>query len=210
MNMFKMKPGKLLATALFGAAVGFFQPASAITLTFDPVPIDGVQVDSTATVGCSGGPTCKGFIDGGDQNVAPSHIGTEDENFAWLYNLGNSGTSTETTAMNTIAGQSFLDSDLTSLSFDSLSGIFKFFTTAEYFLIKIGGGQTEKQDTAFFHVLGGGLVTVLYNPGSITGLSHVSAFGGRIEIPLPAALPMFLLMLGGTALVARRRKQAAA
>jgi hypothetical protein len=62
---------------------------------------------------------------------------------------------------------------------------------------------------SFFFVNNAGLIElglVFDDKGSSgAGFSHFTEWGIS-EIPLPAALPMFLLVLGGTALVARRRR----
>jgi hypothetical protein len=183
--MMMMKPSRLLASALFCATLGFAYSANAST-----IDIGG----GAATLDC--GDKCFGFIGGGSPG-SPSGTGTLDIVpllTADLYAVSPSSPTNETLALATLLG--FDPGTPTVVDIGSLSG---FASDAIYFMLKLGA------DSAFFENTSGMsmVLSLSSTPGRGAGLSHITTWG---VIPLPAALPMFLLALGGAALVARRRR----
>jgi hypothetical protein len=176
-----------LAAALLCAGLGFAQSATAATIAI----AGGDGVFRGATLDC--GDACIGFIGGGSTGE-PDSIGTLlDDGLADRYRLSNSSPATETAALETLLG--FDVGPATVLDIQSLSG---FGSGALYFALKLGPNHAffaNASDTV-------GMILSL-STGRGAGLSHVTTWG---VIPLPAALPMFLLALGGAALVARRRR----
>ncbi len=203
--MFMMKLNRLWVPALFGAVFGFAQPANATTTV---ITLDALSATATCTAAVAA-PVCEGFLAGTTDAMSalttPTELGILSPTNADLWNLANSAAATATSAINTLTGLTLATG--TKVETGGVSS-FSFITSAAYFMLKIGGGG---QGDAFFKNNGGIFtVNVDYDDGiggEGGGLSHIVSFGGSItRIPLPAALPIFLLMLGGAALVARRRR----
>ena len=207
--MFMINPGKLLATALFGAAVGFFQPANATTI----IDVNLGSADLTCNAGSPTDNECAGYITGGTrgqlQALAP---GVQDFIDADVYDVifgggGSNALEIELAALKTVVG-SDADGILIGDVFKQDTGgdLFGFVIDPSvlFWSIKLGAG------TAYFANLATMATTNFVDytaTGMAGGLSHIISYGGELTIiPLPAALPMFLLVLGGTALVARRRR----
>jgi hypothetical protein len=196
----------LLKAAVGAMALGFIalaaQPAEATTV----ITIN----DTSASISCSGSadPACQGFTQSGSPG-APTGLGTLGST-ADLFHLADSSPATETAALNTLAGTSFLSTDQTTIDTGSASS-FSIFTDALYFMIKIGGGTLpDMEDHAFFKLLVPGTVEVVYDANGQTsgGLSHVAVWGGSITpVPLPAALPLFAGGLAGLGWLSRRKKR---
>ena len=176
------KPARLLAPVLFCAVFGFAQGANAVTV----IGINGTAATLTCDFSCVG-------YTGATVGGVPTELGTEGL-FADLYTLPNSSLSTQTAAMEVVSGESAA----TWLGMGEQQGLdLNIDATELYFLLKIGRFST------FFRNTSGGALVLSYATNGATGvgLSNVTAW-----VPLPAALPMFLLALGGAALVARRRR----
>jgi hypothetical protein len=197
--MLMTKPARLLAPALFCAALGFTQPANAIT-----VSVGGTTAEVICLASGVVSPECQGFTGAGSTGF-PTGLGTLSGTTADQYDVSPSNPTSETLALNTLAGTSFT---LTDFAKTNTSGVdsFSFVTLAEYFMIKLGAGH-------FFFQNNAGLATlvVTYNKNGVGGagaggLSHIAEWGMAV-IPLPAALPMFLASLGGLLWVGRRRRR---
>ena len=194
------KPARLLAPTLFCAALGFAQPASAIT-----VSVGGTTAEIICLASGVVSPECQGFTGAGSTGF-PTGLGTLSGTAADQYDVSPSNPTNETSALNTLAGTSFT---LTDFAKTDTSGVdsFSFDTLAEYFMIKLGAGH-------FFFQNNAGLATlsVTYNKNGVGGgsgaggLSHIAEWGVAV-IPLPAALPMFLASFGGLLWVGRRRRR---
>jgi hypothetical protein len=198
--MFITSPSRMFASALFCAAIGFGVPANAITYDIQVLDTDGST--SVGQVYCES--FCEGFTLGGSTSF-PTGPGTLSTTEAAYYGLGGSSPANETLALNTLIGAVTFNPDGSDATKSVESPDPNFFTSAEYFSFKLGAG------TYFFHLFGTGNVNIIYEEigGSGSGLSHYTEWG-MSEVPLPAALPMFLLALGGLGFVGRRRRQAAA
>ncbi len=82
---------------------------------------------------------------------------------------------------------------------------FDFMSTAEYILLKIGGGNSL--NVALIHNLSGGKLNLNFSTtAQASGLSHYTEFGETSVVPLPAALPLLLTAIAGFGLVGRRKK----
>jgi hypothetical protein len=193
-----------MKAAVGAMALGFFalaaRPADAVTV----ITIN----DTISSISCSGTNSCAGFTQSGSPG-APSGLGTLGTT-ADLFHLANSSPTTETAALNTLAGTSFLATDETKVDSPATS----FIVNALYFMIKIGGGTLPgHEDHAFFKLLVPGEVQIVYDQNGQTsgGLSHIAVWGGTVTpIPLPAALPMLLTAIGGLFMLGRRRREIAA
>lgn len=85
---------------------------------------------------------------------------------------------------------------------------FDFMSTAEYILLKIGGGNTL--NTALIHNLSGGILNLNFSTDAQgSGLSHYTEFSQTSVVPLPAALPLLLTAIAGFGFVGRCKKKMA-
>lgn len=74
-----------------------------------------------------------------------------------------------------------------------------------YFSMKFGN------DTAYFKNVTGQPITLSFNTGTASGLSHVTVYGPDYtpSIPAPAALPLLLTGIAGLGWLSRRRTKKA-
>jgi hypothetical protein len=212
MKMFLMKPGRLLVSAAFAGLLAFAAtPASAVSTVCDlsgSPPLSNAFIATGIDVYAScevGDPSARGGNDSADQVNLDTMFGLSD----WV-NLGR------------VEGGSGTGGILTN--FDSggmLSGTWSFASSvwagfANIMLVlKDGNAPTTIPNSYVGYLLVFGDFDGLWqspftnsNGTTQKQLSHMTAYGS--VIPLPAALPMFLLALGGLGFVGRRRRQAAA
>ena len=182
-----LKPSRLLAPALLCAALGFAQSANAVTT---------INIDSgIASLDCS--LTCVGFTGGSLVPPTTGTTGLSADLYDVIGDLGNSNPTTERLAMSILSGVSVATLGTASkVITDDLTG---FLTDAIYFALKIGN------EHAFFENTSGFALSLDYSQsaGTGSGLSHITTWG---VVPLPAALPMFIIALGGLFAVGRRRR----
>lgn len=185
------------------AALAFLVPAAQATpITF--YNDAGTQTTARFTVGCGGASgDCTGLLAAVSNKTSP---------LAWSSTIGqmlggpsNASEAAEMAFVNSVAGTAFTDKGINfnSASKDSL----EFSLTAEYLLIKVGGGPTH-QAYALLHNLGGDLDIWFTKTGQGAGLSHYITFGtAATQVPEPAALGMFglgLSLVGGFLALRRR------
>lgn len=86
---------------------------------------------------------------------------------------------------------------------------FDFMSTAEYILLKIGGGNSL--NVALIHNLSGGALDLNFSTSTTgSGLSHYTEFGMVSTVPIPAALPLFLGALSALGFMGWRRRRSLA
>jgi len=196
-GFFKTKKAAAFAALAMGLSLSLPTAADAVTT----VSITG----STITVECDGSvdPACAGFTGGGAPGF-PTSAGTLG-NTADLYDINPSNAATEAQALDILI-DGLDDDDFVTGTQTNAGGVdtLSFFSDAAYIAFKIGGG-TLAGDYFFLALTTAGLVEITYYKNGQTsgGFSHYTEFG-VIQIPLPAALPMFLLALGGLLFTGRR------
>ncbi len=193
--------GSKVAGAAFAtvAALVFLAPAAQATpITFYNVA--GTQTTARFTVGCgSASGDCAGLL-AAVSNTSP---------LAWSSTIGqmlggpsNADPANEMAYVNTALGTAF-----TVNSGNISPGSGQFYLTADYLLIKVGGGPTH-QAYALLHNLGGNLDLWFTQIGQAGGLSHYITFGSTATpVPEPAALGIFglgLSLVGGFLALRRR------
>ena len=165
----------------------------------DPISVynDGTTTDTLRfTLGCgSADGDCAGLL---EVLIAPS---TFDPTTGSLFDLGNASPATEAAFVDANTGETFTTGTQTQVGGGET---FAFFTSAEYFTIKIG----RDPNYALFHNLDGTLDLFFQaTTGTGSGFSHYTEFGGGTSVPEPADLGVFglgLLLIGGFVGLRRR------
>ena len=177
---------KILWTSIGGALLSLCiaLPANASSLlTFYNDPAASPQVDRftvSCTLGCD---AWDGIGNGGVSNSGTWGLPGD------LFELANSGSAAEISAVNTITGETF--TSRTEIDRGGLASV-TFTSSAEYILLKIGSTPNYG---LIRNALAGNIFTFTQT-GSGAGFSHSSEFGRVSPVPVPAAVWLF-----GTALI---------
>ena len=172
------------------AAIALFAMSASTFATPISVYNDGTTTDTLRfTLGCgSAGGSCAGVL---EVLILPS---TFDSTTGSLFDLANSSPATEAAFVDANTGATFTTG--TQVQAGS-ADTYEFFTSAEYFTIKIG----KDPNYALFHNLDGTLDLFFQDTtGTGSGFSHYTEFGGGTSVPEPAELGEFglgLLLIGG-------------
>ena len=157
----------------------------------DPISVynDGNTTDTLRfTLGCD---SVNGSCAALEVLISPS---TFNPTTGSLFDLGNASPATEAAFVDANTGATFTTGTQTQVGGGET---FEFFTSAEYFTIKIG----TDPNYALFHNLDGTLDLFLQaTTGTGSGFSHYTEFGGGTSVPEPAELGVFglgLLLIGG-------------
>jgi hypothetical protein len=208
-----MKKVKDFSKALKVAAFGVLAMGLCLSLPKSADAVTTVSINgSTITVECEGStdPACAGFTGGGAPGF-PTSAGTLGDT-ADLYDINPSDPATEAQALDILIDGLDDDDFVTGTQTDA-GGVdtLTFFSDAAYIVFKLGGGQLDG-DYFFLALTTAGMVEITYykNGQRSGGFSHYTEFGSTTQVPLPAALPMFLLALGGLLFTGRRGRAATA
>ncbi len=172
------------------AAIALFAMSAPAFATPISVYNDGTTTDTLRfTLGCgSADGDCTGLL---EVLISPS---TFNPTTGSLFDLANSSPATEAAFVDANTGATFTTGTQTQAG-----GVdtYEFFTSAEYFTIKIG----KSPNYALFHNLDGTLDLFFQaTAGTGSGFSHYTEFGGGTSVPEPAELGVFglgLLLIGG-------------
>lgn len=180
------------AIALFAMSAPAFTTPISVYDDATTTPPDTLRF----TLGCgSVDGSCAGLL---EVLISPS---TFDSTNGSLFDLVNSSPATEAAFVDANTGATFTTGTQTDAGG---AASYEFFTSAEYFLIKIG----ETPNYALFHNLDGTLDLFFQDTeGTGSGFSHYTEFGGGTSVPEPADLGVFglgLLLIGGFVGMRRR------
>lgn len=188
------------------ALVGVFGLVAAPLANATPVSFYNDAATLTTlrfTLGCgSATGDCSGLL-AVLQSESPYSFDSTDPLIGDLFDLSNSGIATETSFVNTAAGESFATGTKTQVGG---AGTYDFSTSADYFLIKIG----KSPNYALIHNLTGSELDLFFlqTGGAGSGFSHYTEFGGgTVTVPEPAELGIFGLGVLLVALFAGLRRR---
>lgn len=189
-NWIGSKAPRLGIAAAFMGLIGWasMPVANATVITFYNAP--STQTGERFTLGCgSATGDCAGLLEALETQSSDGSAGVYSQTIGGLFSLGNSGSGTQASFanLNAVGGPSSDFSTGTTTNGNGKNS-FRFSTSADYFLIKIGnkGGLS----TALLHNLSGGDLDLFFTglTGGGNGFSHYTAFGDATP-PTPVAVP---------------------
>ncbi|HUW52617.1 MAG TPA: PEP-CTERM sorting domain-containing protein [Rhodanobacter sp.] len=176
------------AIALFAMSAPAFATPISVYNNATTTPPDTLRF----TLGCgSADGDCAGML---EVLISASPASAFDSTNGSLFNLANSSPSTAAAFVDANTGATFTTGTQTQAGG---ADTYEFFTSAEYFTIKIG----TSPNYALFHNLDGTLDLFFQDTaGTGSGFSHYTEFGSATSVPEPAELGVFgvgLLLIGG-------------
>ncbi len=186
---------KLLSLVAATATIGIFALANA-----NPISVNSTSTSFTCNLNAAG--ACDAIIGGsivtGAMNrvdVGLSSAGTLSSTNADVYDIGANNEENEITALNVLAGTSFVvaDADKTNSPPADMGTTTQWTidTLAAWVIIKIGAGHLFIENDT-----GGALSIVFSGIGTAGGVSHYTEVGGTV-IPIPGAIWLMIAGLAG-------------